>query len=67
MSQNLQENTCARDSLESVCYHKIPAVIAFHLKFKARLSGNAAVLEFFVVEFNCVGNHFVEESFSEIS
>ena len=54
-------------SLECVCCHKIPAVKAFHLKFKARLSWNTAVLEFFAVEFNCVGNHFLEESFSEIS
>ena len=54
-------------SLECVCYHKIPTVKAFHLKFKARLPWNTAVLEFFPVEFNCVGNHFLEESFSEIS
>ena len=54
-------------SLECVCYHEILAVKAFHLKFKARLSWNTAVLEFFAVEFNCVGNHFLEESFSEIS
>ena len=26
-----------------------------------------AVLEFFTVEFNCVGNHFLEEFFPEIS
>ena len=38
-----------------------------HLKFKARLSRDKAVLEFFAVEFNCVGNHFLEEFFSEIS
>ena len=54
-------------SLECVCCHEIPAVKAFHLKFKARLSWNTAVLEFFAVEFNCVGNHFLEEFFSEIS
>ena len=54
-------------SLECMCYHEIPVVKAFHLKFKARLSWNTAVLEFFAVEFNCVGNHFLEESFSEIS
>ena len=54
-------------SLECVCYHKIPTVKAFHLKFKARLSGKTAVLEFFSVEFNCVGNHFIEEPSSEIS
>ena len=50
-----------------VLYHEIPAVKAFHLKFKARLSWNTDILEFFAVEFNCVGNHFLEESFSEIS
>ena len=54
-------------SLECTCCHEIPAVKAFHLKFKARLSWNTAVLELFAVEFNCVGNHFSEESFSEIS
>ena len=54
-------------NLECVCYHEIPAVKAFHLKVKARLSWNTAVLECFAVEFNCVGNHFLEESFSEIS
>ena len=54
-------------SLECVCYHEIPAVKAFHLKFKARLSWNTAILEFFAVEFNCVRNRFLEESFSEIS
>ena len=46
--------------------YEIQAVKAFHLKFKARLSGNKAVLEFFDVEFNCVGNHILEEFFSEI-
>ena len=54
-------------SSECVCYHEIPAVKVFHLKFKASLSWGTAVLEFFAVEFNCVGNHFLEESFSEIS
>ena len=54
-------------SLECVCYQEILAVNAFHLKYKARLSWNTAVLEFFAVDFNCVGNHFLEESFSEIS
>ena len=44
-------------SLECLCYNEIPAVKAFHLKF----------LEFFAVGFNCVGNHFLEDSFSEIS
>ena len=54
-------------SLECVCHHEIPAVKAFYLKFKAKLSWNAAVLESFAVEFNCVGNHFLEDPFSEIS
>ena len=54
-------------SLEYVCYNEIPAVKAFRLKFKLRLSWNTAVLEIFAVEFNCVGNHFLEESLSEIS
>ena len=31
-------------SLECVCCHEIPAVKAFHLKFKARPSWNTAVL-----------------------
>ena len=52
-------------SLEYLC--EIPAVKGFHLKFKARLSWNTAILEFFAVEFNCVRNRFLEESFSEIS
>ena len=47
--------------------HEIPAVKSFHLKFKARLSQNTIVLEVFAVEFNCVGNYFLEEFFSEIS
>ena len=47
-------------SLECMWYHEILAVKAFHLKFKARLSWNTAVLEFFALEFNCVGNHFLE-------
>ena len=51
---------------EYVCCHEIEAVKAFHLKFKARLSWNTAVLEIFDVEFNCVGNLFLEEFFSEI-
>ena len=50
-----------------MCCHEIQAVKAFHLKFKARLSWITAVLEFFAVEFNCVGNHFLEEFFPEIS
>ena len=52
---------------ECVCCHQIQAVRAFHLKFKARLSWITAVLKIFAVEFNCVGNHFLEEFFSEIS
>ena len=47
--------------------HEIQAVNAFHLKFKARLSWITAVLKNFSLEFNCVGNHFLEEFFSEIS
>ena len=47
-------------SLECVCCHEIPAVKASHLKFKARLSWNTAVLDFFAAEFCCVGNHFLE-------
>ena len=54
-------------SLECVCCHEILVVKAFNLKFKAQFSLNTAVLEFFAVEFNCVGNHFLEEFFSEIS
>ena len=50
-----------------VCCHEIQTVKAFHLKFKARLSWITAVLKIFAVEFNCVGNHFLEEFFSEIS
>ena len=50
-------------SLEGMCCHKIPAGKAFQLKFKARLSWNTSVLEFFAVEFNCVGNHFFEGVF----
>ena len=54
-------------SLQCVCCHEIPGVKAFHLKSKVKLSWNTAVLEFFAVEFNCVGNHFLEEFLSEIS
>ena len=54
-------------SAECMCCHEIPAVRAFHLKFKARLLWNTAVQEFFAVEFNCVENHFLEGFFSEIS
>ena len=54
-------------SLECVCCHEIPAVKAFHLKFKARLFWDTAILEFFALEFNFIGNLFLEEFFSEIS
>ena len=54
-------------SYECTCCHEIPAVKAFHLKFKARLSWNTAFLEFLAVEFKRVGNHLLEEFFSEIS
>ena len=50
-----------------MCCHEIQTVKAFHLKFKARLSWITAVLKIFAVEFNCVGNHFLEEIFPEIS
>ena len=49
-----------------MCSHEIQAVKAFHLKFKARLL-DYSCFEFFGVELNCVGNHFLEEFFSEIS
>ena len=52
---------------QPVCCHEIQTVKAFHLKFKARLSWVTAVLKIFAVEFNCAGNHFLEEFFSEIS
>ena len=54
-------------SYECVCCHEIQAVKAFHLKFEARLPWITAVLKIFAVEFNWVGNHFLEEFFSEIS
>ena len=47
--------------------HEIQVVKAFSSKFKARLSLIIALLKTFAVEFNCVGNHFLEEIFSEIS
>ena len=47
--------------------HKIQVVKAFHSKFKAKLSWITAVLKLFAMEFNCVGNHFLKEIFSEIS
>ena len=50
-----------------MCCHEIQAVKVFHLKFKARLSWITAVLKIFAMEFNCVGNPFLEEIFSEIS
>ena len=64
---NFQKCEKMSTSLECVCHHEIPAVKAFYLKFKAKLSWNAAVLESFAVEFNCVGNHYLEDPFSEIS
>ena len=64
---NCEECEKMSPSYECVCCHEIPAVKAFHSKFKARLSWNVAVLEFLTVEFNCVGNHFLEQFFSEIS
>ena len=54
-------------SLKCVSCHEIAAVKAFHLKFKSRISWNTAALEFFTVEFNCVGNHFLEEFFSKMN
>ena len=54
-------------SLKCGSCHEIPAVKAFHLKFKSRISWNTAALEFFAVEFNCVGNHFLEEFFSKMN
>ena len=54
-------------SLACVCCHEIPEVNAFHLKCKARLPWNAAVLGFFAVEFNCEGNPFLKGFSSEIS
>ena len=43
---NYEECEKISASQECVCCQKIPAVKAFHLKFKARLSWNTAVLEF---------------------
>ena len=54
-------------SWECMCCREIQTVNAFQLKFKARLSRITAVLKIFSLEFNCVGNHFLEEFFSEIS
>ena len=53
--------------VKNACCHKIQAVNAFHLKFKARLSWITAALKIFSLEVNCVENHFLEEFFSEIS
>ena len=52
-------------TIQNICI--IQAVKTFHLKFKARLSWIAAVLKMFALELNCIGNHFLEEFFSEIS
>ena len=52
---------------EFLCCHEIHAIKGFHLKFKARLSWISAVLKIFVMEFNYLVNHFLEEFFSEIS
>ena len=38
---------CEKMPTSLECMHEIPAVEAFHLKFKARLSWNTAVLECF--------------------
>ena len=50
-------------SYECACCHEIQAVKAFHLKSKARLSWITAVWDIFAVEFNCIGNHFLEKFF----
>ena len=50
-------------SLESVCCQEIPAVEAFHLKFKGNLSWNRAVLNFFAME----GNLQCRKSFLSIA
>ena len=55
-----------RTNLECVRCHEIPTFKAFLSNLKARLSWNTAVLELFAVEFNCEGNYFLEEFFSEI-
>ena len=64
---NCENCEVMQTSLECVCSHKILEVKVFHFKCKARVSWNAAVLEFYAVEFNCEGNYFLEEFFSEIS
>ena len=43
---NCEECEKMSTNQECVCCHEIPAVKAFHLKFKAGLSWNTAVLEF---------------------
>ena len=53
------------NSCECVCCREIRAVKALHLEFKARLSWNTAV-QFFAVQFSCVGNHFLEGFFTEM-
>ena len=47
-----------------MCCHKIQAVKAFHLKFKARLSWITGVLKIFASEFNCVRSSFSWEQLS---
>ena len=49
-----------------MCCHKIQAVKAFCLKFIASLSWVIAVLKIFAMEFNCVGNHFLDEFFRRV-
>ena len=54
--------------VKNACVTKFRKVVmAFHLKFKARLSWITAVPKILAMEFNCVGNHFLEEIFAEIS
>ena len=50
-------------SLKSVCCQEIPAVEAFHLKFKGKFSWNRAVLNFFAME----GNLQCRKSFLSIA
>ena len=47
---NCEECENVSTSLECVCYLEIPAVKAFYLNLKARLSWNTVVLDFFAVE-----------------
>ena len=53
------------NSCECMCCREIRAVKALHLEFKARLSWNT-VVQFFAVQFSCVGNHFLEGFFTEM-